>query len=67
MCGLNDVGRCVCVYVFSMLSVYVYLLCDGHAPDAIRTSGMNGLGVYSTSDICVGCVGVLFLGIVWMA
>ena len=27
---------------------------------------MNGLDVYSTSDICVGCVGVLLLGMVWM-
>ena len=69
MFDLNDVGMCVCVCVCvcSLCCLcHAYLVCDGHAQDGIRTSGMNGLDVYSTSDICVGCVGVLLLGMVWM-
>ena len=58
----------MCVWVCSLCCLtHAYLDCDGHAQDGIRTSGMNGLGMYSTSDISVGCVGVLLLGIVWVA
>ena len=64
MCGLNDVGRCMCSIC---CLCHVYVLCDAHAQNGSTMSGMNRLAVCYASGFSVGCVGVFLLGIVCTA
>ena len=66
VCVVSMMCVAVCVCSLGCLS-HVYMVCGGHAPDGIMMSGMNGLGVCSRSGFSVGFVGVILLGIVWMA
>lgn len=53
MCGLNDVGRCMCSIC---CLCRIYIVCDVHAKIGSTMSGMNRLGVCYTRGFGVGCV-----------